>query len=453
MSSLADRRQLHLATTGSSWPTPLRLRVFLWSILGGALLLFLIGEGTLQSARQALKVVGQDAAPSILAAQEIKAQLADLDAQAATYLLTADDQADVALELFELRRGRVLRRLVDASQNITFGDEERGPILTMHENLARYLELMGEARSRHERGERQAALESYRIATDLLHTRLLPAADELDRVNSAYLDRTYGERQRSSGIAEAGAGLMGTALIAALLWCQVFLYLRTRRILNLPLLGSTALAIAFVVFLTGRFNDAREDLAIARQDAFASIHLLWKVRATANDAAGDEIRALLDRERASRYEPGFDEKVRLLTSVPTQALTVSGQKSRKAQGFFGEALDNVTFSGEREALEAMTAGFRAYYELDRQLRTQSRKTDNASQQAAIAMATGGADQAFDRFDSAVQRATAINRLVFEQVLREGDQGLRRAELFDPLFALSIALLGFLGLRPRIREYD
>jgi hypothetical protein len=453
MSSLADRRQVHLATTGNRWPTPLQLRGFLWSILAGALLLFLVGEGTLQSARQALKVVGQDAAPSILAAQEIKAQLADLDAQAATYLLTSDEQADVALELFELRRGRVLRRLVDASQNITFGDQERGPILTLHENLARYLELMGEARSRHERGERQAALESYRAATDLLHSRLLPAADELDRVNSSFLDRTYDERQRGSGVAEAGAVLIGAALVAGLLWCQLFLFLRTRRILNLPLLGATILTISFLGYLTGRFNDAREDLSIARQDAFASIHLLWKVRAIANDAAGDEVRALLDRERASRYEPAFDEKVKLLTPTPSVALTATSARARKGQGLFAEALNNITFHGERESLEAMTTSFRAFHELDRQLRAQSRKSDNASQQAAIAMAVGGADQAFDRFDSAVQRALGINRGVFDQVLQEGDQGLRRAELLDPLFALSIALLSFFGLRPRIREYD
>ncbi len=454
MSALADRRQIHLATTGSSWPTPLRLRVFLWSILGGALLLFLIGEGTLQSARMALKVVGQDAAPSILAAQEIKAQLSDLDAQAATFLLTSDEEADVALQLFELRRGRVLRRLVDASQNITFGDSERGPILALHENLARYLELMGEARSRHERGERQAALESYRAATDMLHSRLLPAADELDRVNSKFLDDTYRERQRGSGIAEAGASLVGTALLAGLLWCQVFLYLRTRRIANLPLLGATLLTVSFLVYLTGRFNDAREDLTIAREDAFASIHLLWKIRAIANDAAGEEARALLDRDRASRYEPGFDEKVRLLTSTPTMALTAGNQKGpSRAQGLFSEALTNVTFFGEREALEGMTSTFRSYYEIDRQLRAQSHKTDNASQQAAISLAIGGADKAFDRFDSTVQRALGINRLVFDQVLREGDAGLKRAEILDPIFAIGIALLSFLGLRPRLKEYD
>src|SRR5262249_18812118 len=115
----------------SSWTTPGRLRAFLVMTLVGSALLLAIGEATLKTARDALYKIGKDTAPSIIAAQEIQASLADLDANMANYLLVPPEQQDGATQLFEFRRAGATKRLVDAAQNISEGDKEKVPIVTM----------------------------------------------------------------------------------------------------------------------------------------------------------------------------------------------------------------------------------------------------------------------------------------------------------------------------------
>ena len=61
---------------------------------------------------------------------------------------------------------------------------------------------------------------------------------------------------------------------------------------------------------------AREDIRIAKADAFESIHALWQARSTANDASGDESRALLDPSRAPMYEQAFRTKSEALLNQP-----------------------------------------------------------------------------------------------------------------------------------------
>jgi hypothetical protein len=47
----------------------------------------------------------------------------------------------------------------------------------------------------------------------------------------------------------------------------------------------------------------------------------------------------------------------------------------------------------------------------------------------------------------------LNEDAFEKVLAEADKGLKRAEIADPALAIAIAALAWIGVRPRLREYD
>jgi hypothetical protein len=46
----------------------------------------------------------------------------------------------------------------------------------------------------------------------------------------------------------------------------------------------------------------------------------------------------------------------------------------------------------------------------------------------------------------------VNKNEFDDVVEQGDAALKRAVKFDPFFAIAIALLAFVGIRPRLREY-
>ena len=429
-----------------AWSTPRRMRAYQIAVWALAALLFIAGEGTLGRARAAMKTIGRDSAPSIIAAQEINSALADLDANAANYLIGNAQHRAEAMAAFESRRTQATSRLVDAAQNITYGDAEKQPILTMIQELGRYLELFAEARYRYDTGDVRGATEAYRRATAIMHGKLLVAALQLDTANRTYMDDVYADQKRASSGAEGIAVVVGGGLVVTLLLLQIFLLRRTRRILSPPIAFAMVLALGFTGYLVHGFGAARQDLKVAKEDAFESIHLLWRARAIAYDANGDESRYLLDRQSAVIHEASYVGKVTDLTSSP--------DKETPDRGLFADELHNVTFPGERAAALEMTRAFRAYYKIDQQIR-KLEGTGKHDQAVQLCIGSGASESnaAFARFDEALAKVVKINRTEFDAVIEDGDDMLRRAELFDPAFAILIALLTWAGLRPRLKEYD
>jgi hypothetical protein len=185
------------ALSPSPWPTPRRLRARLLLIWAAGAVLLLVGEGAIARVRHANRTIGKDAAPSIIAAQEIGSALADLDASAANYLLlVASGSMSSATDVFEARRTQATRRMLDVAEDITYGDAERIPILTLFDGFGRYLELVAQARWLHDHGQPGPALNYYRDATALMHATLLPAANALDEANRSQMDAIYGETRR-----------------------------------------------------------------------------------------------------------------------------------------------------------------------------------------------------------------------------------------------------------------
>src|SRR5205823_1740245 len=99
------------------------------------LLVTLVG---IQKQRHGIKTVGKDTAPSIIAAQHIKAALADMDANVANALLDPPGKNLEAIQTAEERRQEAIKALVAAAENITYGEAERLPIQTLLLTLGTY---------------------------------------------------------------------------------------------------------------------------------------------------------------------------------------------------------------------------------------------------------------------------------------------------------------------------
>ena len=418
--------------------------------------MFLVGEGTLSRASGAMRTIGKEAGPSIIAAGEIGTALADLDANAATYLLGPVEEQDAALRAFEARRAKIPPRLVSAVEHITYGDAEKVPLLALFENFGRYLELFAEARFRFGKRDMAGAIDSYRAATTVMHVRLLPAAESLDGANRSYLDDLYEEQRRANTGSEVVAVLVGALLLFALGWAQLFLVTKMRRMFNPALFGATALALVLTIYSADAFGTARDDLRAAKTDAFESIHILWRARTTAYDAKGDENRYLLDTTSTAASEALYTAKVNALTSAPDAAMTtlVDARKHTvKFTGLFADQLRNVTFPGEWEASTRMLDAYGRY----RATHARAKRFESAGQHdLAVRLCIGGgandAPALFAAFDRALGDTLEIKTRAFNTVIKEGDDALKRASMLEPVLTLLIAALTFLGLRPRLREY-
>ncbi len=441
-----------LATTpGRLWGT----LACIWAL---ALLFYVAAIGGAGVHRKAMKTVGKDAAPSILAAQKIKASLADMHANAANELLHEPGKGQQAAKDYEKRRIEVTEALLEAAGNITY-DAEREPLRRLLDNLGPYESAVAQARVLHER-KLSGALERHRVADKIMNASLLPAAEDLDKVNRDALNEGYATARGRSIAMLLGVLVSGAVLLAALIATQVFLYRRMRRLLNPGLLAASALAASFLAYVVVAFLAQERALKLAKEDAFHSLHDLWRARALAYDANGDESRWLLDRAGAPRYEKAFNDKVAKVMQPPASKsgddmvrAARKGKLPKEYKGYLASELQNITFAGEEESALATLEAFVVYVKIDAEVR----RLQNAGKHAeALALCVGTqpgqSNWAYDRFDEALGKTIAINHKEFNQAVDHSLGALAPFDYAAPLAALGVAALAFFGVLPRLREY-
>ena len=441
--------------------TPQILKSGLYLTWGACVLLLITTIAAVQGQRYAIKTIGKDTAPSIIAAQHIKSGLADLDANAANQLLVDVGKNPAAEKAYDDRRKEVVEATLAAAENITYGDAERTPIRTLFVALGDYRLKIHEARIFQKQKNNTAILESYRAGADIIDNTLLPAADALDRTNREALNRIYKEQKFTTVKYLFFVAISSIGLLAILISLQIFLNRRMRRLLNPMLLAATAIAILFMGFTFRALFSASNQLRIAKDDAFESIHALWQVRALAYSANGDESRYLLDSAMATKHEQAFATKVAKLAEIPNvetfkrvaNTLT-NGGTNLGFKGLFADELNNITFKGEREAAIATFAAFGTYVEIDQQIRQlQQSGSHDAAVTLCIGNNQGQSNWAFDRFDSALDKTIAINQKAFDQAVDQGSKDIEGFEITAPIALSAIALLTLLGLLPRTKEYS
>jgi hypothetical protein len=457
--------RLARAAMRKQWTTPRRLFAFRTATWVLAALLLLVGETTLNRGRVALRTIAKDTAPSIVAAADIGTALADIDANVANGILGNAAHRAAAESTIERERLRVSEGILRAAENVTAGDAEKVPIRAMNLDLGRYLERQAEARLFHDTGDEGTARDRYWTATALLHDNLLAFADQLDNAKKTQMDAAYGAQHVANEGSEILASFVGGLLCLTLLWAQWFLVRRMRRMLNVPLLLATLAALGLTLHLARCFSDTREDLRVAKVDAFDSIYSLVRARTIAHDAKGDASRFLLDASPRRGLEREWNRKVALLTATPDMfpnAKTELAQANPKAKnhvhtntkGILWDEVRNITFDREYEAAVAMMNAFADYYAIDKRVRGLS-KDGKLGQALEIGIGTESneANAAFDRFDQALDKTRAINQAAFDDATGRAEAELKRAELVDPGMAILIAVLAWLGIRPRLREYQ
>ena len=445
------------AQTPRTLTTPQILSRSLWAawLLDIVLLITLLSGG--RSHRAGLQIIGKDTAPSIIAAQHVKSALADMDADAANELLSAGTQATDAVQAYEARRQEASRALIDAAGNITYGDAERDPILRIQLGLGTYEARIQKARDLRQEGN-EGWIAAYNAAADLIDHELLPAADALDQANLDALNRSY-ESQHGRSVASRGL-IVAAALItlAVLALVQLFLTGRTHRLINLPLLLATCLTVGLTYYGVRVMAQAQNNLKVAREDAFTSIHALWRARALAYAANADESRYLLDRQNAPKHEQDFFTKRDALAKLPegvTFQSVVQAADSRVSgfTGYLADVLSNITFPGEREAAGETLGNFGEYLRVDGQIRALER---GGHHKEAVALCTGSkpgeSNWAFEQFDNALDRTLTVNQAAFDRAVADGFAKLTRFELKMSICAVITGILTLLGLMQRIREY-
>jgi hypothetical protein len=439
----------------------------LWLALGATwilvLVLFLIARTGLSDVRAAAQTIGRDSEPSVVAARQIGLSLANMHASVANvFLVGPGGAADSSWSTYQQERQTVADTLVDAAQNITYtGEKEQ--IRALGENFVRYQDLISTAEANQTSNPR-AAMAAFVQADDLIHNQLFPAANELARINDDALTQSY-QAHRTTGVTMAFVtGLAGLVVLGVLLATQRFLFRRTRRLLNLPLVGASLLTLVLTGQVASTLLAANEHLRSAKLDAYDSIYALTSARTVSYDANADESLWLLTSDDP-RYEASFMAKARqisdpLLTDALVQSslLAVDRHQSVPFNGYLANELNNITFAGEREAALSATTYWANYLAVDAQIRPLEHGGDHTAAVALdIGVAQGQSNWAFNNYDQQVANIIAINQKEFDKSIQQifGDLGGSAsigADTLLPILAVLIAILVWFGLQPRISEY-
>ncbi|MBF2063451.1 MAG: hypothetical protein IGS39_03315 [Calothrix sp. C42_A2020_038] len=452
--------------------TPQLLKAGLYIISSASFLLALITISSVQMQRQAIKSVAKDSIPSVITAQRIKDTLVGMEANAVDELLIVptdyigapqeyEKRRQSAIASYEERRKAFSERIIIAARNITYGDAELKPIETLQLKLGDYIAKLQRAREFHERGDTNGTLIAHREASQIMDNTLIPAVDQLDKVNLQQLERIYAQISFQTTCSLFLILIFGTLLLSVLVITQVFLYRRMRRILNPMLLAATAITLIFIGHITQSLIAASSNLVVAKEDAFESLYALRQARAIAYAANADKSRYLLDRQNPLKHEQAFFQKVNQIVKLPVgqtwndaKYRLIAGKKVEDMTGLLATDINNINFPGEHEALITTISTFYKYLDIDKQIRQLERSGKHLE---AVKLSTGKnqgeSNWAFSEFKKAHQASQDINIAVMNKSIEQSFQNIQVLEVITVLCTFSISTLALFGLRRRLREYE
>lgn len=396
---------------GSS--TPARIRSISAGTAVLAVLLAVFGWIAVSRRDQALERTG-DAAARLISVQEVRSAVIEADSIATTTFLVG------GLELAD-QRSRYEDRLGDAATGIALlSDGLTGDALDQltaaNSTLNTFSGLVEQARSNNRQGFPVGAA-YQRQASSLVRDQLLTTLDSLEQQARDDVNDEIASAHRIGWVLPVIALVVLGAMVAGSLW----LYRRTRRLVNLPVaIGAVIVAVVVGVGL------------VSMGDAVSS----------ADDVVtGDLLEAdRISQARVAAFEARSDEALTLINRG-------NGQANEQA---YREAADTVdAIVNGRDGREDLADSFEEYDDTH----TTLRELDDAGDwDSAVALLNAESAESFDSLSSDLEDVVRSRSARAETALDDAGSGLGGIRWAIVIGALLAAGLVTVGYGQRLREY-
>jgi hypothetical protein len=401
------------------------------------------------SVRDQVRVIGREAAPQAANAADLYFALSDLDAQVTRILLAGDSDESASSRIDAL--GVYRDRGYQADQDLQKSNADSAVTVRLMDGLAVYRQRIGQALAASSADDRHGY---WTQATNLLHQRLLPDAQELREQSQRRLDHAYARKSATETTGTAVAVLLGGALVALLIFLQVWLARRYHRLWNPALLAATALSLLLLFAATAVLQLQSRHLADGRDTGLGPYLALSELRALGYDAAADTGRYLVSAN-LSYYRDDFTAKSDCLTGELACRIPSMDRAGWELASDIGPVTAAASARGGLTRLAGPVAAERwaAYQAVHQRILAlaDSGKTDEA-----IRLLTGirRGDAAFDfaYFDASVAAATDTRRQDFDRALRAAETTLTGWSYIPAVLLAAVLALLPLAVRPRLAEY-
>lgn len=427
--------------------TPKKMKALLILCLAGALISTGITFFVYRTSRDAAQSIGRDTVPSIVAAQNIKATLADAHSNAMNAMVTKEKPGGRFWSIYRIDMNSLHSQLVNASKDITYGDEELIPLTAISSNISAYEYTVGGSVA----NGVKISVDQFMEANRLMQQKILPASTQLNKVNLSKLESIYNSYSKNINNLMILMILTGLVLIVILICSQVYLFRKTHRVFNAGLLAAIILFCTSLIFSANTLISVKTDLLIAKNDAFTSINALYNAKSTAYNAKSIESLYLLHEgtgivQTADTINFNLSAG-RLCSDVKTAAASGS------FDGYLKDELNNITFLGEKESANTALSQWLKYVDLDKKVHTlEYDSKHNDAIALSVGNAQGQADYEFAKFDAALEDTIKINHENFTASI---DSAFKILNIFPFVllgFLILILAACILGMKLRMDEY-
>jgi len=433
----------------SDVPRQLKLRRALCVAL--SVCVFIAAFFVFDSYRSVVYTVGKDSVPSIVAAEQIRSGLADAHTNLMDLFLLKEEANGPSGKAYVAAINRVHDKLLLAAQNITFGDEERAPILTVMTQLSEYERIVGMALSTKDPHDLLLKADA------LMREHILPAVVELDKANFKHLASSYTEGRQTAEHYYVTFLLLSLLLSVALIEAQVKMFALFKRIINPVMLSALLVFIGSVSYMVIKIDHISSDLRIAKEDAFDSVHVLSQAQALAYAANVQESMYLLitdKQEQAKRFALFEDAADKIFSSkIGAANALIATPNELKGRGLLADELANVTFPGEHQAAVDTLKAWVVYVYLDKEIRELEA---DGKHDKAVALCVGKlahqSDWAFDRFNTALSKTLMINQSQFDDGIARAMYSIKHLVYLLALLLFAPVLGTVFGMQKRLVEF-
>lgn len=404
---------------------------------------------------ETVRTVGRDATRGITVAQALKLNLAELDA-----LVVQDLLADTALtasgypETYNAKRGELHDNLVLAALRSQEGAAYQQPLANIDYVLAHYHTLVKDAFAARAQGDVESAAETYGRAHAVMSDTLLPEADFVDKANTYVLNDTYDNQKARASSTGRVIFVTWVVLLVFLVLTQLLLARKFRRLLNLPLVVGTVVAVVVGSFAMNRLSASSDHLTSAREQAFDSVHVLARARATVVSARQSQGLLLLDPDQAEQAEEDFATQTGQLFRVQgTDDVTSLAQSGTVPDGAGGYLATVAAAEGDGPAAGHDDSGRETVVAFGDFLAEDANMRDLVGSDAVRA-ARGVYENArtYAVLSDAIDDAQTADQATFDAHARQAAEATGRVDEITLAAAGAVLLLALLGFYLRLREY-
>ena len=412
--------------------TPGRLRLAALTLTVGLAALGVVGVRAALQRDDATRAVELEATPLLVGAEELYVALADADAAASTAFLHAGVEPTGLRSRYLTDLATAGHELAGVAHRPGLSEQGRRRVAMIAETLPAYAAKVEAARTNN-RFEAPVGAEYLRQASNDMRATMLPAAtavyDEAARqLYSAYAAGT--QRSASTRIL-----LVGGVVAGLLLLTQVFLAVRTRRLINLGLLGATILVVALGGWAVLTLEIQQEALVRSQRDGSDQLLVLSIARIDALRSLSDENLHLIARGTERTHREDFD---RLAASIGDDP---------------GGLLASAAALAERTGTTRAIAEVRRLYDDYLAVDARVRQLDDAhAYNEAVDLAINDEAEAAGRLDRGLAAEIAAARARLDSYAADARGSLRWLAVAVAVTVVLAAGLVLYGLQQRIREY-